>query len=138
MTFVAINKKLQTEFYSDSQLFCLLQGDPKIHSRLGPGLLESVYEEIVAYELRKLNLFVERQKDLPVVWDELRLEKGYRADLILERKLLMEFKSVEQILPVHQKQTLTYIRLQDIKLALLVNFNVAYIKNGIQRIVNGL
>lgn len=110
----------------------------KIHSRLGPGLLESVYEEIVAYELRKLNLFVERQKDLPVVWDELRLEKGYRADLILERKLLMEFKSVEQILPVHQKQTLTYIRLQDIKLALLVNFNVAYIKNGIQRIVNGL
>ncbi len=110
----------------------------KIHSRLGPGLLESVYEEIVTYELRKLNLFVERQKDLPVVWDELRLEKGYRADLILERKLLMEFKSVEQILPVHQKQTLTYIRLQDIKLALLVNFNVAYIKNGIQRIVNGL
>lgn len=110
----------------------------KIHSRLGPGLLESVYEEIVAYELRKLNLFVERQKDLPVVWDELRLEKGYRADLILERKLLMEFKSVEQILPVHQKQTLTYIRLQDIKLALLVNFNVSYIKNGIQRIVNGL
>ena len=110
----------------------------KIHSRLGPGLLESVYEEIVEYELRKLNLFIERQKDLPVVWDELKLEKGYRADLILEKKLLMELKSVEQILPVHQKQTLTYIRLQNIKLALLVNFNVAYIKDGIQRIVNGL
>ena len=110
----------------------------KIHTRLGPGLLESVYEEIVEYELRKLNLFIERQKDLPVVWDELKLEKGYRADLIIERKLLMELKSVEQILPVHQKQTLTYIRLQNIKLALLVNFNVAYIKDGIQRIVNGL
>ncbi len=110
----------------------------KIHSRLGPGLLESVYEEIVEYELRKSNLFVERQKDLPVVWDDLKLTKGYRTDLIIERKLLMEIKSVEQILPVHQKQTLTYIRLQDMKLALLVNFNVAYIKDGIQRIVNGL
>ena len=110
----------------------------KIHSRLGPGLLESVYEEIVEYELRKSNLFVERQKDLPVVWDDLKLTKGYRADLILEKKLLMELKSVEQILPVHQKQTLTYISLQNIKLALLVNFNVAYIKDGIQRIVNGL
>ena len=110
----------------------------KIHTRLGPGLLESVYEEIVEYELRKLNLFIERQKDFPVVWDELKLEKGYRADLIIERKLLMELKSVEQILPVHQKQTLTYIRLQNIKLALLVNFNVAYIKDGIQRIVYGL
>lgn len=110
----------------------------KIHTRLGPGLLESVYEEIVEYELRKLNLFIERQKDLPVNWDNLKLEKGYRADLIIERKLLMELKSVEQILPVHQKQTLTYIRLQNIKLALLVNFNVAYIKDGIQRIVNGL
>ena len=103
-----------------------------------PGLLESVYEEIVEYELRKSNLFVERQKDLPVVWDDFKLTKGYRTDLIIERKLLMEIKSVEQILPVHQKQTLTYIRLQDMKLALLVNFNVAYIKDGIQRIVNGL
>ena len=88
--------------------------------------------------MRKLNLFIERQKDLPVNWDNLKLEKGYRADLIIERKLLMELKFVEQVLPVHQKQTLTYIRLQNIKLALLVNFNVAYIKDGIQRIVNGL
>ncbi len=109
-----------------------------IHTKLGPGLFESVYEEVMYYELRKLGLKVDRQAPLPVIWEELLMEKGYRADLIIEDKVIVELKSVEAIAPVHQKQTLTYLRLSNLRLGLLINFNVAFIKDGIQRIVNQL
>ncbi|MBL0341113.1 MAG: GxxExxY protein [Bacteroidetes bacterium] len=109
-----------------------------IHTQLGPGLFESVYEEILHFELKKAGLFVDRQKAIPVIWDSVQLDLGFRADLVLNSKVLVEIKSIERIAPVHQKQVLTYLRLTGIKLGLLVNFNEALIKDGIQRIVNHL
>ena len=109
-----------------------------IHSKLGPGLLESVYEEIMYHELTKLGLFVEKQKNMPVVWDTLKLDIGFRADLIVERKVIIELKSVEKVVAVHPKQLLTYLKITNYKLGLLINFNEAFIKNGITRIVNNL
>ncbi|UPQ78471.1 GxxExxY protein [Flavobacterium azooxidireducens] len=110
----------------------------KIHKKLGPGLLESVYEEILYYELTKLGLNVERQKALPVYWDELVMDIGFRADLIVEEKVIVELKSVEQLSTVTPKQLLTYLKITHCKLGLIVNFNVPLIKNGITRIANGL
>ncbi|MBL7127865.1 MAG: GxxExxY protein [Ignavibacteria bacterium] len=110
----------------------------KIHTELGPGLFESVYEEILYHELNKAGLDVKRQSPIAVTWDDLKMDHGFRADLIVENKVIIEVKSIEAIAPVHQKQLLTYLKLTDIKLGLLVNFNVALIKNGIQRIVNNL
>ncbi|RCK75199.1 MAG: hypothetical protein IGBAC_1335 [Ignavibacteriae bacterium] len=110
----------------------------KIHSELGPGLFESVYEEILAYELSNLGLKIERQKPIPVIWKDLKMEVGFRADLIVEDLVVIEIKSVELIAPVHKKQLLTYLRLTNKKLGLLVNFNEALIKDGITRIVNNL
>lgn len=110
----------------------------QIHVELGPGLLESVYEEILSYELRGKGLFVTRQQEIPVVWHENQLPLGFRADLIVENKVLIEIKSIETIAPVHQKQVLTYLKLTGLKLGLLINFNEALIKNGITRIVNKL
>ena len=109
-----------------------------IHSHLGPGLFEKVYEEILAYELVKLNLFIERQKDIPVIWDGLYMEQGFKADIIVEKKVIIELKSVETLAPVHYKQILTYLKLTDYKLGLLINFNTALIKDGIHRLVNKL
>jgi GxxExxY protein len=109
-----------------------------IHVTLGPGLLESVYEEILYYELCQKGLKVTRQQAIPVVWDDIRLDQGFRADLIVEHKVLIEIKSIKAIAPVHQKQVLTYLRLSRLKLGLLINFNEALIKNGITRIVNNL
>ena len=110
----------------------------QIHSQLGPGLLESVYEEIMYYELRQQNLDVDRQKPIPVIWDDLKMQLGFRADLIVNNKVIIELKSVENIAPVHPKQVLTYLKLTNIKLGLLINFNESLIKNGIMRIVNNL
>lgn len=110
----------------------------RIHVELGPGLFESVYEEILSYELMKKGLYISRQKTIPIVWEEIKMEHGFRADLIVENKVLIEIKSVESIAPVHQKQVLTYLKLTNLKLGLLINFNEAYIKNGITRIVNKL
>ena len=110
----------------------------KVHSRLGPGLLESVYEEILTYEFVKLGLLVERQRPIPVIWDNLKMEIGFRADLVIENKVIIEIKSVELIAPVHPKQLLTYLRITGIKLGLLINFNEVLIKDGITRIVNNL
>ena len=109
-----------------------------IHVKLGPGLLESVYEEILHYELRKQNLSIERQRAIPVVWEKIKMEIGFRADLIVENKVIIELKSIERIAPVHPKQLLTYLRITNIKLGLLINFNEKLIKNGITRIVNNL
>ncbi len=109
-----------------------------IHIQLGPGLLESVYEEILFYELSKQGLSVERQKALPVIWDDLKMELGFRADLIVENKVIIELKSVETNAPVHPKQLLTYLKITGLKLGLLINFNEKLIKDGIIRIVNKL
>ena len=110
----------------------------KIHRELGPGLFESVYEEILEYEFIKMGLEVKRQYPVAVFWDDLKLDIGFRADLIVEDKVIIEIKSVKKIEAVHQKQLLTYLRLTDLKLGLLINFNEALLKTGIQRIVNGL
>jgi GxxExxY protein len=110
----------------------------KIHSRLGPGLLESVYEAIMLYELRKRGLSAEKQVGVPVVWEEVHLDVGFRADVIVEGKLVLELKSCEAVEPVHKKQLLTYLRLTNCRLGLLINFNVPLIKDGISRVVNNL
>ena len=109
-----------------------------IHKTLGPGLFESVYEEILCYELTKSGLNFTRQQDIPVIWDEIKLELGFRADIIVENKIILELKSVEELAPVHFKQLLTYLKLTGLKLGLLVNFNEVLIKDGIHRIVNNL
>jgi GxxExxY protein len=110
----------------------------QIHVNLGPGLLESVYEEILFFELEKENLKVERQKALPVIWKNKKMNLGFRTDLIVENKVIIELKSVESIAPVHPKQLLTYLKITGLKLGLLINFNEVLIKNGITRIVNNL
>ena len=110
----------------------------KIHTTLGPGLLESVYEELLSYELIRRNINIRRQQGIPVLYEDIKMELGFRADIIVENKVIIEIKSVESIAPVHQKQLLTYLKITGIKLGLLINFNEALIKNGIQRIVNNL
>jgi len=111
----------------------------KIHKELGPGLFESVYETIMAYELaNEYNLSVHRQRPIPVIWKDVKLELGFRSDLIVEEKLIIEIKSIEALAPVHAKQVLTHLRLTNIKLGLLINFNEQLLKNGIKRIVNNL
>ena len=110
----------------------------KIHKALGPGLLESVYQSVLAHELRSRGLAVETEVSIPIVYDTIQLETAFRADLIIDGCLLIELKSVEQVTTVHKKQVLTYLRLTEIKLGLLINFNEELIKNGIHRVVNGL
>ncbi len=109
----------------------------KVHKILGPGLLESAYEECLYYELKKTNLKVEKQKALPLVYEEVKLEMGYRIDIIIEDKFIVEIKSVEELNDVHLAQLLTYLRLTNCKLGLLINFNVKLLKNGVRRIING-
>jgi len=110
----------------------------KVHTTLGPGLLESVYEAVLAFEIRKRGLDIQRQALLPVTYDGIQIDEGFRADLIVEGKVILELKSVETIKPVHKKQLLTYLRLADMRLGLLMNFGAALIRDGITRIVNGL
>ena len=110
----------------------------RIHTSLGPGLLESVYVTILTYELGRRGLRTACQQPIPVVYENVRIDAGFRADLLVEDKVIVEIKSVELVAPVHKKQLLTYLRLADKRLGLLVNFNVALIKDGITRIVNGL
>ena len=108
----------------------------KVHSQLGPGLLESAYEECLAYELAKINLQVERQKALPLIYDEIKLNIGYRVDLFVEKKVVVEIKSIEALADIHLAQIITYLKLSECKLGLLVNFNVTHLKNGIRRVIN--
>jgi GxxExxY protein len=110
----------------------------KIHTTLGPGLLESVYEAVLTHELSSRGLPVERQKSMPVIYENVRLEEGFRADLMVSDKVIVELKSVEKVAPVHKKQLLTYLRLADKRLGLLINFGEARIRDGITRIVNKL
>ena len=105
---------------------------------MGPGLLESAYEVILTHELKKRGLHVQRQLPVPIIWDDIRFEEGYRLDLMVEDKVLVEIKSIEKVDPVHKKQLLTYLRLMDKRLGLLINFNEEVIRTGITRVVNGL
>ena len=108
----------------------------KVHSTLGPGLLESVYAICLAHELRKRGLRVEREVEFPVIYDGVRLETGFRADLLVESLVIVETKAVESMIPLFKAQTLTYLKLTNLALAFLVNFNVILIKDGIKRVVN--
>jgi GxxExxY protein len=110
----------------------------RIHTTLGPGLLESVYETTLAHEMEKQGIKALRQQPLPVIYETIRMEIGFRADLVIGDKVIVEIKSVEAISPVHRKQLLTYLRLANMRLGLLINFNVELIKDGITRVVNGL
>jgi GxxExxY protein len=110
----------------------------KIHKQIGPGLLESVYEAILAYDLRQRGLRVETEKAVPIHYESIILETAFRADLMVEEKVIVELKSVEDVAPVHKKRLLTYLRLADMRLGLLINFGAALIKDGISRVVNGL
>ncbi|MEC4983783.1 MAG: GxxExxY protein [Oscillatoria sp. PMC 1068.18] len=109
-----------------------------IHRGLGAGLFESVYEAVMAYEFKKRGLQFERQKPLPIIYEDVHLNEGFRIDFMVEDKVIIELKSIEKIAPVHKKQLLTYLRLANKRLGLLINFNVDLIKNGITRMVNNL
>jgi GxxExxY protein len=108
-----------------------------VHTKLGPGLLESVYEVVLAHELRKAGVVVERQRPMPITYDGILFEEGYRADLLVESKVIVELKSVATLSAVHSKQVLTQLRLSGLKLGLLINFGESHMKNGIKRIING-
>jgi GxxExxY protein len=109
-----------------------------VHKVLGPGLLESAYEECLYYELYNLNLKVEKQKPLPLIYREVKLDVGYRIDLLVDNKLVIEIKSVEALNDLYMAQILTYLRLSNTMLGLLINFNTVLFKNGVKRVVNGL
>ena len=109
-----------------------------VHRKLGPGLLESVYERVLEYELKRRGLIVERQKPIAIEYEDLVIKDSFRADLVVEDKVIIELKSVERVEKVHKKQVLTYIRLADKRLGLLINFGAPLLKDGIFRIVNGL
>jgi len=109
-----------------------------VHKNLGPGLLESVYESCLFHRLAKVGLHVVEEQPIPVVFEEVKLECGYRADIIVESKVIIEIKAVEALNDIHKAQVLTYLKLTNIKLGLLMNFNVLYLKDGVKRIVNNL
>jgi GxxExxY protein len=108
----------------------------KVHKALGPGLLESSYKECLAYELSKKGLFIEKEKPVPLIYEEVRLECGYRLDLLIEDQLILELKSVDGISDIHIAQTLTYMKLMNKQFGLLINFNVVLLKDGIKRLIN--
>jgi len=109
----------------------------KVHKALGPGLLESAYQECLYYELKKAGLKVKKEMALPLVYNDVKLEVGYRVDLLVENKFIIEIKSVENLNDVHLAQLLTYLKLADCKLGMLINFNVSFFKNGVKRVING-
>ncbi len=109
----------------------------KVHRQLGAGLLESAYEKCLYYELQKSGLLIEKQKPMPLIYDDIKLDIGYRIDLLVERKVVVEIKSVESLNEIHIAQVLTYLKLSNCKLGLLINFNSVLFKNGVKRLING-
>lgn len=116
----------------------ILDSALQVHRTLGPGLLESVYEAVLAYELEKRGLHVRRQVPIPVIYEAIHIGEGFRADLLVEGKVIVELKSIEEVAPVHKKQLLTYLRLCGLHLGLLINFNVDLLKQGFHRVVDNL
>lgn len=108
-----------------------------VHSKLGPGLLETSYRECLFYKLQKSGLYVEKEKSMPLIFEEVKLQCGYRIDMVVNKRIVIELKSVEALNDVHLAQTLTYLRLGEYKLGLLINFNVARLKDGLRRVING-
>lgn len=123
--------------HEDAIAHVVFQSGLKVHKALGPGLLESAYEECLHYELMQEGLKVERQKGFPLVYESVKMDIGYRLDLIVEDKLIVEIKAVEMLTDVHLAQILTYLKLSGCKLGLLVNFNTALFKDGVRRVING-
>jgi len=116
----------------------ILEAAFKVHTALGPGLLESSYQAVLVHELKKMGLHVDKEKPLPLIYEEVQLEIGYRIDILVENKVIIEVKSVEALNDVHLAQVLTYLKLSDCKLGLLLNFNVKSMKQGIRRVANKL
>lgn len=125
-------EKARSDELSNIIIGCAIE----VHRILGPGLLESAYEECLCYELKQKGLLFERQKGLPVIYKTIHLDCGYRIDILVENLVILELKSVEQIEPIHEAQILTYLKLSNLWLGLIINFNVPVLKNGIKRIVN--
>jgi GxxExxY protein len=124
---------------SENDLSNIIIGEAiHVHKSLGPGLLESVYETCLCHRLVKAGLNISKEKAIPVVFEDIRLECGYRADIVVENKVIIEVKAVEALNEIHKAQLLTYLRLTELKLGLLMNFNVLFLKDGIKRIVNNL
>ena len=121
--------------YLNSLSYEIIGAAYKVHSQLGPGLLESTYEVCLEYELQKRGFKTERQKALPVIYDDMKLDAGYRIDLLVEDSIIVELKSVAAIEPIHKAQIMTYLKLSDMSLGLLLNFNVTDMKKGINRFV---
>jgi GxxExxY protein len=124
---------------NENELSSVIIGEGiKVHQQLGPGLLESVYEECLAYRLIRVGLAIEKQKPIPLIFEEVKLECGFRCDILVEGKLIVEVKAVEGLNDIHLAQVLTYLKLTNTKLGLLMNFNVVRLKEGIKRVVNNL
>jgi GxxExxY protein len=134
MNYLIANRGIMTE---NDLATVVLDASIFIHKKLGPGLLESIYESILAHELQKKGLLVERQVPLPVIWDGEILADSFRADLIIDRKLLIEIKATDKNYPVYKKQVLTYLKVSELRLGLLINFGSPLLKDGIERVING-
>ncbi len=127
-----IENSLNLEEIASTIIGCAI----KVHRALGPGLLESAYKECLYYELLKAGLFVEKEKPMPLVYEEVKLDIGYRIDLLVEKKLVIEIKSKDALNDIDLAQTLTYLKIGDFRLGLLINFNVTLLKNGLKRVAN--
>lgn len=137
MTFV-VNKNLKNTNMNENEVSkVIFDAGLKVHRQLGAGLLESAYEECLYYELQKSGLLTEKQKPMPLIYDDIKLDIGYRIDLLVERKVVVEIKSVESLNEIHIAQVLTYLKLSNCKLGLLINFNSVLFKNGVKRLING-
>ncbi len=123
---------MEDNFLTEQIIGCAI----KVHRSLGPGLLESAYQECLFFELKKAGLFVEKEKPLPLVYEEVKLDCGYRIDLLVNKQIIIELKSVETLTDVHQAQTLTYMKLANCQIGLLINFNVIQLTQGIKRLFN--
>ncbi len=129
---------MNTSNYTENELSKIVfDAALKVHKALGPGLLESAYQECLYHELKKTELFVQKEKPLPLIYETVKLDCGYRLDMIIEDKLIIEVKSVEALTDIHLAQVLTYLKLSNCKLGLLINFNVLLLKDGFRRVING-
>lgn len=129
---------MNTNNYTENELSKIVfDAALKVHKALGPGLLESAYQECLYHELKKTELFIQKEKPLPLIYETVKLDCGYRLDLIIEDKLIIEVKSVETLTDIHLAQVLTYLKLSNCKLGLLINFNVLLLKDGFRRVING-
>lgn len=133
-----MNANFQSNHTENQLSKIILDAAFRVHTKSGPGLLETVYEVILAHELRKQGLLVQRQVPIRIRYDDLEFDEGFRADLLVEDKVIVELKSVEKLIPVHSKEVLTQLRLSERRLGLLINFGEVHLKNGIERIVSGL